>query len=111
MKVRLIQKVQKHRNVFLSFQFHEGSINTVLAALRLRLCVLYFNSMKVRLIQCLRPLHIKNKYTFQFHEGSINTAETPRYEATRPNFNSMKVRLIRLAICILIYQIISISIP
>ena len=115
MKVRLIQLPTVSPSPPVSFQFHEGSINTLRLAHQATL-LRYFNSMKVRLIHTLAPIwaaahqfqfHEGSINTedseqrkrpprpFQFHEGSINTISSFSFLATRFNFNSMKVRLIR----------------
>ena len=54
------------------FQFHEGSINTENKITRTKSRNIYFNSMKVRLIQAYARA-FSAFASFQFHEGSINT--------------------------------------
>ena len=100
------------------FQFHKGSINTILARLP-PLFVPRFNSIKVRLIHpnvLLDELFVEfqfhkgsintmsgisnllNSSAFQFHKGSINTSQTTSIRFRLICFNSIKVRLIPEAI-------------
>ena len=95
------------------FQFHKGTIRTVLQvpvfssiryfnSIKVRLepylpvtlpkILLYFNSIKVRLelfTKVVPPLLT----LFQFHKGTIRTGDVPKYRHNFPYFNSIKVRL------------------
>ena len=55
----------------LLFQFHKGTIKTVLFHLAALMC-LDFNSIKVRLKQLASEFQ-KIKFAFQFHKGTIKT--------------------------------------
>ena len=112
-KVRLRPPVATVDFVVAQFQFHKGSIKTlILLSCGCRLTD--FNSIKVRLrhltdgsasfvaqfqfhkgsIKTLCDLYKKGFVrTFQFHKGSIKTTREEELTLLSTNFNSIKVRL------------------
>ena len=87
-------KVDSRTSVFIGFQFHKGAIRTVLlpylgkmnikfqfhkGAIRTIwdigqvLMFPHFNSIKVRLEQCLAYTSASYRHRFQFHKGAIRT--------------------------------------
>ena len=77
--------------LLIRFQFHKGTIKTVLL-IQMLLLFLHFNSIKVRLKRMAAGIFYEY-VQFQFHKGTIKTkslsclCESPCY------FNSIKVRL------------------
>ena len=76
----------------LSFQFHKGSIRTVLPLLSMpnKYC---FNSIKVQLEHTARASYAAMRKVFQFHKGSIRTFTKISDAAAELCFNSIKVQL------------------
>ena len=92
-KVRLILSIPTiWARYSVEFQFHKGSINTMLATTTEAKKV-DFNSIKVRLIREGEML-IAQFTIFQFHKGSINTTFAEDWNIFITDFNSIKVRLI-----------------
>ena len=94
MKVRLEPARRARQRPRCRFQFHEGTIGTMLDLREILVYSLYFNSMKVRLEQSeLANNDAVSK--FQFHEGTIGTFFQHLRRQLIRDFNSMKVRLER----------------
>ena len=74
-KVRLRLRPAKESNLVREFQFHKGTIKTVLVAAE-QLPVFGFNSIKVRLRQRSSPAAARAT-SFQFHKGTIKTLRQP----------------------------------
>ena len=76
----------------LLFQFHKGTIKTILLPTMLR-NTLHFNSIKVRLKPNEEKATFPTFNLFQFHKGTIKTSTRIRLWFNTKNFNSIKVRL------------------
>ena len=84
-KVRLKQNILKEGLIVHLFQFHKGTIKTLLSR------------------YCLHKLRV-----FQFHKGTIKTQRNTKLRPFPQYFNSIKVRLKRFALelvgCVLEFQ-------
>ena len=91
-KVRLRHAFCEYRPGNDRFQFHKGSIKTVLSAW-IGNFYCHFNSIKVRLRREGRDKGRTKASSFQFHKGSIKTRPLCRPDLASTHFNSIKVRL------------------
>ena len=94
MKVRLIPHWFRSWNWCILFQFHEGSINTKLIRIS-SILFLYFNSMKVRLIQDSHSATPTRQGDFNSMKVRLIRRRQYQDQDQWEHFNSMKVRLIR----------------
>ena len=55
------------------FQFHKGTIKTLITMLNISKRIINFNSIKVRLKHLVDQIKIGVEGLFQFHKGTIKT--------------------------------------
>ena len=76
----------------IGFQFHKGTIRTKRESM-MRLRLIDFNSIKVRLELTDKRVQSPRRLPFQFHKGTIRTYHSRQHRKQVLHFNSIKVRL------------------